>query len=496
MRRMPPAPPAEKLSWTTRLGFGLGDMLGGGAGVMLSLYYLAFLTDVVRLPPAWAGTVILLSKVYDSLTDPLEGFITDRTRTRWGRRRPYLLAGVPLIALGFMALYYPHNQANLETRFLAVLAGYIFFSTVSGLAALTYNALQAEITLDYHERSTLSATRLVFSMLGAILTAWLPLEIIRAFPDVRAGYLAMSAAVGVLLAVPLGVTASVARERPEFQHAPPVFDWRAVWLEPWRNRTFRYAVVMYVSAFVALDALVALVVYFATHILGRAAEVNGLNVCFLAAQALALPGYVWLSRRLGKARVYRLGVALCSLMLLAGLALNAQSPAVWVYGFAAGLGLGAGGIVVMMYAIFPDIPDVDELRSGQRREAAYAAWVALARKFSSALALFAVGWVIELAGYVPPAPVVMQGVTQLLPQPQPETFLWALRFMVSVMPLGLLAVAWWAAGRLPLTPAVHQQLQTALSQQRAGQPLDPASHSALVRLLLDKTHRPKGQADL
>ena len=108
---------SEKLSVWRKIGYGLGDIYGGGASVIISFYYLIFLTDVVRLPPALAGTVILLSKVYDAITDPFEGVISDRTRTSLGRRRPYLLAGIPLIFLTFFGLFYPVNFATRPTAF-------------------------------------------------------------------------------------------------------------------------------------------------------------------------------------------------------------------------------------------------------------------------------------------------------------------------------------------------------------------------------------------
>ncbi len=105
--------PPDKLSRWQKIGYGLGDIYGGGSGVIVSFYYLYFLTDVVRISPGLAGTVILISKVYDSLTDPFEGLIADRTRTRLGRRRPYLLAGIPLVFLSFLALFYPIETLEL-----------------------------------------------------------------------------------------------------------------------------------------------------------------------------------------------------------------------------------------------------------------------------------------------------------------------------------------------------------------------------------------------
>jgi oligogalacturonide transporter len=94
----------EKLSLKTKIGYGLGDLYGGGAFIILGTYYLHFLTDVVKIAPVLAGLIIMISKIWDAVTDPLMGMISDRTRTRFGRRRPYFLLGIPLIFISFWLL--------------------------------------------------------------------------------------------------------------------------------------------------------------------------------------------------------------------------------------------------------------------------------------------------------------------------------------------------------------------------------------------------------
>ncbi|MFZ6018118.1 MAG: MFS transporter, partial [Chloroflexota bacterium] len=142
------------------------------------------------------------------------------------------------------------------------------------------------------------------------------------------------------------------------------------------------------------------------------------------------------------------------------------------------------GIVVMIYAIFPDIPDVDELGSGQRREAIYSALVTFIRKLSSALAIFAVSQVLEWAGYIPPIQESLNGGMRLIEQPQSPTFLLALRLIFMLLPLVLLALALVFALRFPLTPALHQRLNALLARQRAGLPVDEGEKQVLVKTLL------------
>ncbi len=213
----------EKLTIWQKIGYGLGDIYGGGSGVVISFYYLIFLTDVVRISPALAGTVILISKIYDSITDPLEGILADRTRTKMGRRRPYLLAGIPLVFLSFFALFYPYSMESETIRFIAVMLSYLFFSTIVSIVMLNYNALHSEITLDYNERSSLSSVRIFFSTVASIAAALLPLEIVKIFPDIHQGYIVMGLAFGAFFALPFIATVSAVRERPEFQKPPEPF---------------------------------------------------------------------------------------------------------------------------------------------------------------------------------------------------------------------------------------------------------------------------------
>src|SRR5512147_2158742 len=208
---------SEKLSIWQKLGYGVGDFYGGGAGTLISFFYLVFLTDVVRISPGLAGVVILVSKVYDAITDPFEGVISDRTRTRLGRRRPYLLAGILLVFLSFFLLFYPAIIASETGRFVFVLATYLFFSTVVSIVTLNYSALQAELTLDYNERTSLATFRIFFSTVSSILCALLPLEIVKAFPDVRTGWIVTGIVFGLLFSLPFIATIAIIRERAEFQ---------------------------------------------------------------------------------------------------------------------------------------------------------------------------------------------------------------------------------------------------------------------------------------
>jgi oligogalacturonide transporter len=459
---------SERLSFWRKVGFGLGDIYGGGSGIIIGFWYLYFLTDVIRINAALAGVVLLVSKLYDAVTDPFEGIITDRTRTKMGRRRPYLLAGIPLVFLSFFFLFYPVDFNDESARFIFVMFAYLFFSTVVSIVGVSYNALAAELSLDYHERTSISSFRIFFSTFSSILCAVLPLEIVKLFPDVHQGYIAMATMFGLFFAAPFVVTFFSVRERKEFQHENPPFSWRATFLEPFRVRTFWTVLLMYILAFVAMDAVSSIVIYFMKYYLGRGNEANYVSGALLVAQVASLPFYVGFSRRTSKRAGYMLGAAVWMAAMLFSFALVPGGPGWVAYAFAVVVGLGTGGIVVMVYAMFPDIPDVDELVSGQRREGTYSALTTFSRKLSSALALFMISNGLAIAGYRAPIEQAVNGVTKVVEQVQSDTFLLELRLIFVFVPIVLVGLALFFARRYPLDSATHVRLNKILALRRSG----------------------------
>lgn len=471
---------SEKLTFWQKLGYGVGDFYGGGAGTLISFFYLVFLTDVVRISPGLAGTVLLISKIYDSVTDPFEGILSDRTRTKLGRRRPYLLAGIPLVFLSFLAMFYPVNYESETNRFIYVIASYLFFSTVVSLVTLNYSALQAELTLDYNERTSLATFRIFFSTFSSILCALLPLEIVKASSDVRIGWITMAVVFGLLFALPFIATVAITRERPEFQKQLKPFHWRQAFIEPFQLKTFVYVLVMYVTAFTAFDATQSIVVYYIKSYLGRGEEVSFVLGTLLIAQVLSLPVYQWLSKRISKSRTYLVGATIFVVVMFFSFLFTPSSPAFALYVFAALVGMGSGGVVIMIYAIFPDIPDVDELRSGERREGIYSALTTFTRKLSSAFAVFAVAQVLQLAGYIPP----VEQAGKLIESTQTPAFINALRLFFVLIPVGFISFGIFFASRFPLTMNLYQRMEKVLTDMRTGSAVDEEERKGLIKKLI------------
>ena len=469
---------SEKLPLRTKIGFGMGDIYGGGAGVIVSFYYLYFLTDVIRINPALAGTAFLISKLYDAVTDPFEGILTDRTRSPLGRRRPYLLAGILLVFLSFFLMWYPAAFESETARFAYVIVTYLFFSTVVSIVMTAYNALASELTLDYHERTSVSSIRIFFSSVASILAAVLPLEIVKLAPDPRTGYIWMGIAFGIFFALPFLVTFFSTRERPEFQRPLESFSLRKTFLDPFRVKTFVIVLLMYILAFVAMDAVSSIVIYFMKYYLGRGGEANYVSGALLVAQLVSLPFYVRISRRTSKQTGYLIGALVWVATMLFSFLINPGAPSWYIYVFAVMVGLGTGGIVVMIYAMFPDIPDVDELQTGERREGTYSAIVTFSRKFSSAVALFLISNALAITGYRPP----IENAGAVVEQVQTPEFLNALRMVFAFTPILLVGLAVVAALRYPLNAERHARLNGVLKEMRRGDGLSEETQKEAAEL--------------
>ncbi|MFW5786178.1 MAG: MFS transporter [bacterium] len=456
----------HKLGFWRKAGFGIGDFYGGGALIVVGSYYLFFLTDVVRINPSLAGFVVLISRVWDAVSDPLMGVISDRTRTRWGRRRPYMLAGILLVFASFTLLWYPSGLETEMGRFFIALISYLFFSTVITMVMIPYNALASELTLDYNERTSISAFRIVFSSISSVLCAVLPLEIVQRFPTQREGFVAMGAFFGIFFALPFIAVFFATREREEFQRETAPFSFRKMLVEPFRNSPFVRVLLMYVLAFVAIDILNSVVIYFMTHYLDRGGETQYVLGTLLVAQLAAIPFYAWFSRQTGKRAGYVLALVIWLVTMPVSFLLGPGQPGALVYIFAAVVGVATGGIVVMLYSMFPDMPDVDELLTGRRREGIYSGLLTFSRKLASAIGVFALSQGLALAGYQQPVERIIDGIPQNVPMPQAPGFILILRYIFAVAPVLFLGAALIVALRYPLSPQVHDRLKAFLAARR------------------------------
>lgn len=477
---------APPITLREKLIFGSGDIFIGGSQVIMAFYYLRFLTDVVQISPALAGTVVLVSKVWDAVSDPLMGVITDNTRTRWGRRKPWFVLAFFGIITSFVMLWYPVGFESEAKKFLYVLLTYIYFSTVATVCLVPYSSMSSEISTDYQERNTINGMRLFFSQVSSLLAAVLPLTIVEQFDDPTLGWLVMAVIFAVFYAIPWLLMFLFTHERvPMGKERSRVHI--STFLQPFEVRTFRTLILMYFLAYLSMDVVAAVFQYYMYYYLDRRDEADLVIGTMLIAQIVLIPAVVALANRHGKALVYRYSI----LIWLAGACLMAIYQADWpdyaIYLIAALVGSGVVGCVVMPWSIFPDVTDVGELRFGYRNAGSFSGVLTFSRKFSGALGIFAVGMILEFSGYRPPVQEIVDGRYMETLQSQPDSVISALQIIVFAVPMVLLVPAFFAAKSYPLDKLTHGKLRRYLEYlrgQEATSNLSETEVDAMKRLLI------------
>jgi GPH family glycoside/pentoside/hexuronide:cation symporter len=193
----------EHLPRLTKLIYGSGDTGFSLTTTIVAAYFAVFLTDVVGMAPAVAAAAIFIGRSWDYVNDPLIGYISDRTRSRWGRRRPFLLFGALPFALAFTLMWWkpPFHGFGLAAWYAGA---YLLFDTAATFVYMPYFALTPELTSDYDERTSLTSYRMFFSILGSLAAFTVPLAIIGAFrPENSSKILLNGAIFGLIAAIPL-----------------------------------------------------------------------------------------------------------------------------------------------------------------------------------------------------------------------------------------------------------------------------------------------------
>ena len=460
----------EKIKTSTKWFFALGDIFQGGFFNIVNFFYSIFLTDVVGISPLWAANVFLLGKIYDAVTDPAMGMITDNTRSRFGRRRPYFLFGAPLVAVCFVMMWYPLSSGSETAKIIFYIFAYILMNTASDIVSVPFLAMSAELSTDYNERTSITKIRMIVSIISSIACAIVPMEIVRRYRNVRTGYIAMSVVFGLLFALPLLLVFFKVPERKQFSEGK-----KGTWKEMFgtlRLRVFRRFIAMYLCIVVAMDTISMIFAYYMTYNLGRAGELNYVLGALLVAEVAMVPLASKFAEKAGKNRAIVLGNLGWIACAVGSMFISNGSPGFAIYALAAVLGGFISFSLVGFTALFGDVTEVGEYHFGTRAEGSFSGIQQFIRKAASALANWAALTLLGLAGFVKPVEAVTNGVTTLVNQPQSQAVLLTIKCILGLSSILLLVPSAVIALRWALTKEKHAALIRYLDRRRAGLEID------------------------
>jgi glycoside/pentoside/hexuronide:cation symporter, GPH family len=468
--KTPNLPPIEKMTFGTKFAYGAGDIGGAIVGILLLSYLSPFLTNVAHLTPGLAGATQLVVRVWDACIDPVIGIMSDRgdvfgakIKATWGRRYPWMLfAAIPFGLLFICQWLIPFPESNQWGLFGFYTLVSMLLGTFFTMYSLPYSALTAELTEDYNERTSLSSFRFTFSIGGSIVALLIAIGVFMIVKDPATQYLTIGIICAIISVVPIFycVWGTQARaklvnqrqaSRAKNPDSMPLFDQvRSVF----SNRPFLFVVGIYLCSWFSLQLTAAIIPYFAENYMGLAHSDSPKIMLAVQGTALAMLS-VWnkISQKVGKKVVYFMGTGFW-IISQSGLFLLQPGQETLLYILAMMAGLGVSTAYLIPWSMLPDVIELDELETGQRREGLFYSFMVFLQKICLGVALAVILQSLEWTGYD------SHSQTQL------PAVLMAIRLAIGPIPtislIGGLVLAYF----YPITRERHQQILLELAERR------------------------------
>ena len=300
---------AEKISRKTKIGFGAGEFSSSIFFTITSFWLMNFLTDEVGLSAALAGTALLVGKIWDAVIDPPIGYISDHTRSRWGRRRPYILFFTIPFGIAFVLMFRNPGIQAQSGKFIWAMLTYIFFCTVYSFTQIPYNSLLPEISQDYNERTNIVGYKQAFAVIGTILGAGAALPIMALFASRTAGYIGMSAVFGFLAILSLLATFFSVRE-PALAAQPKGESLVRSLKDVFTNKPFLFLLTSWFTNSTAVAVMEAMLIYYYKYIFLDESAATLAMITLLLVTIATIPFWVWFSKKVSKKTAYIVGMTL------------------------------------------------------------------------------------------------------------------------------------------------------------------------------------------
>jgi GPH family glycoside/pentoside/hexuronide:cation symporter len=446
----------KKLTRRDKWMYGVGDVGFSLTYTIIAAYFAIFLTDVVGLAPAVAAAAIFIGRSSDYINDPIIGYISDRTRSRWGRRRPFLLFGAIPFALVYILLWWrPPFESQIALAAYYALA-YMLFDIAATFVYMPYFALTPELTADYDERTSLTTTRMFFSILGGLIAFTLPLIIVQGFTPQNAGrILLMGCTFGFASAIPLLMVFFGTKERSEFSQLkqPSILESMKAAL---KNRPFVFGLVIYLFTMVSMDILQTILLFFIKWVVHREESSDLIMGTIFIVAICALPLWEFVSKKMNKRYAYITGISFWAVVQLLLITLGPASPMPLLMFLCVLAGIGVSAAHVLPWSILPDAIEWGEWKTGERHEGMFYSLITLAAKIASSVAIPLSLLVLDASGYISSSAT------------QPVSAITGIRIVTGPIPAALLCLGILFAILYPLGRENYSEIAKELEARRAA----------------------------
>lgn len=459
----------NKLSTRTKLLYGSGDFGYSMNNSIIAALFPIFMMDVVGVTPALAAAALFIGRSWDYINDPLVGYLSDRTRTRWGRRRPWLLFGALPLALTFILLWIKPGFITTQTGLLFFFAAvYLIYEASATTVYMPYFALTPELTQDYDERTQLTSFRMLFNILGGLTAYTLPMLVIGSMVPENAGRVVWMAMIfGVLAAIPYLIVFFSVREKKEYaeQAQPSIKNaFKAVR----KNKPFFFGAMIYLCTWIVIILVETNLMFYIKYVIKRPGQSSLLMGAIFISAIIALPFWNWISKKGNKREAYIIGVSFWAVLMCVLTILTPQTP-IWVLLLMCMLiGFGLSAAQVLPWAIIPDAIEWDEYQTGERHEGVFYSLITLMGKVANSIAVPLSLLLLEFTGYISNA------------AEQPRSALTGLKVVIGPIPAALLVGGILFAVFYPLSREKYREVVKELNRRRAAKNAQGKTKTAAI----------------
>jgi len=445
----------QKLSVKEKVSYGLGDFAANIVFQTIMIFLMYYYTDIFGIPVAAVGTLFFLSRIWDGVNDPLMGALADRTKSKYGRFRPWIKwTAFPFGILAVLMFTTPNF--SVDGKIIYAYVTYILMMMIYTANNIPYGALSAVMTSDSIERTSLNSYRFVFGQSAALMVQGftLPLIALLGAGDKAVGY---QLTMGLFAAIAIGmfyVAFYNTKERiapPKEQSTPLKEDLKDLM----QNRPWMILFLMGLITFIFLSLRIAVGLYYFQYYVGDESLFSMFAVLGTIGLIIGIPLSKPLTKKFGKRKTYIMSNALSGIAVLA-LFLPSPEQYIWAYAVSALVGFFNGPGVPILWAMYADTADYAEWKFGRRATGIVFSAATFGQKFGWGIGGALTGWLLALFNYIPNA---VQSADSIL----------GIKLMLSIIPGTLMILSVILLFFYNLTEPFMEKVQSELTARRQNE---------------------------
>ncbi|MGN0464066.1 MAG: MFS transporter [Acutalibacteraceae bacterium] len=468
------------------INYSYSNMAMAGSGYIITMYFSIFLTDVVNFELKRAGLIVMLATFWDAITDPVMGIITDRTRSKYGKHRRYLLLGIPVLLISYSLMWNSFGfdgRADSVKATIYFVAMFMLYKTAYTIIEVPHTAMLPELAPDYNLRTQYNSMGYLFNSAGMVPSFGIVILILILFgcnnnlsSSSRTPFAMIGVVLSLFYSVAVFLTFIKTKEPSSLDSEFPKFDFKYVineYVYVFKNRSFRQYFFMSLAYQFSTGFYMTSKVYYIKYLANQYSLYAIFNIVAGIAEAAAFPLNYALTMKYGKKRCGDIVTPLMIAGLAIGLFMGRSEGGVMSVVWAALMMLsmilypfGMSGLGFVSTNIFPDLTDVDELITGRRREGVISTFSTLIKKSASGVMAALVTFTMQSFGLVTGKAVEEYEKLNKGLYPQTSSAIWGVRLCVAVIPIAAALISLFLLKRFRMTKQDHEMIRAAIATKR------------------------------